>query len=400
MKADLPPLDRGFHRVCAPSETLARVSPYLSRLGITRVARQTELDRVGIPVWCAYTPNAKAIVISQGKGLDDDAARTSAVMEAIERSVATNPACDVTTQSLSSLQLAGQSADTLDCLLALAADPIERDEPIQWTSASDLLKGDIVWVPFETVHLDRTVTSPRYWQSSDGLASGNTLEEAILHGLLERVERDALTLWQVTSPARRYGCRIEAKSIPDTELREILCRIRQAGQDVALFDITSNLGIPCIAALLGPQERSCLPSLRHVDVTLGAGSSTSPALAAIRAVTEAVQSRMTFIAGARDDLLPETFTRALHPDILKAFDARPSRRLDDMPSLHVTSIPDARASILGRLQAQGISNIYAVNLTPAWLPVSVVKLLLPQLENPEGERRLRYGKRALNKVFQ
>lgn len=400
MKADRTRLDHGFHRVCGPSETLARVSPHLTRLGITRIARQTDLDRIGIPVWCAYTPNAKAIVISQGKGLDDDAARTSAVMEAIERSVATDPACEVTTQSLRSLQSAGQSADTLDCLLALGADPVDRDEPLQWTPATDLPTGGIVYVPFEAVHLDRTVMLPRYWQSSDGLASGNTLEEAILHGLLERIERDALALWQVTSPARRYDGRLEPLSIADPELLDILNRIRKAGQDVALFDISSDLAIPCVAALLGPQQRHGLPPLRHVDVTLGAGSSTSPAQAAIRAVTEAVQSRMTFIAGARDDLLPETFTRALHTETLTALDAPPCRMFEDMPALPVTSIAEAIASILDRLEARGISGIYAVDLTPEWLPASVAKIIIPQLENPEGERRQRYGYRALNKVFQ
>lgn len=400
MKVDGTLLAIGFHRACPPRETLARVSPYLSRLGITRIARQTDLDRIGIPVWCAYTPNAKAIVISQGKGLEDEAARASAVMEAIERSVATNPVCDVTTQSLRSLRSAGQSATTLDCLLGQTANPVELDEPIDWARASDLLTGGNVWVPFEAVHLDRTVASPRYWQSSDGLASGNTLEEAILHGLLERVERDALTLWQVTSAARRYGSRIEPESIPNGELQEILSRIRNAGQDVALFDITSDLGIPCVAALLGPKEPCRVPPLRYVDVTLGAGSATSPVLAAARAVTEAVQSRMTFISGARDDLMPETFNRVLHPETVAAFDARPSRGLGDMPMLHVTSTAEAIRAILGRLQAQGITEIYAVDITPQWLPVFVAKLLVPQLENPEGERRQRYGNRALNKVFQ
>ncbi|MCM2474640.1 YcaO-like family protein [Rhizobium sp. CG5] len=400
MKADRSRLDHSFYRVCAPSETLARVSSHLLRLGITRIARQTDLDRIGIPVWCAYTPNAKAIVISQGKGLDDDAARTSAVMEAIERSVATDPSCAVTTQSLRSLQLEGRTANTLDCLLARAAHSIDLDEPLQWTPATDLQTGGIVWLPFEAVHLDRTVTAPRYWQSSDGLASGNTLEEAILHGLLERIERDALTLWHVSSPARRYGCRIDTDSIANADLQAILSRIRNAGHDVALFDISSDLAVPCVVALLGPQQRRGLSPLRHVDVTLGAGCSTSPGQAAIRAVTEAVQSRMTFIAGARDDLLPETYTRPLHPETLTAFDAPPSRRLEDMPALPVTSIDEATTSILGRLAARGISGIYAVNLTPPWLPAFVAKIIIPQLENPEGERRQRYGSRALNRAFQ
>lgn len=400
MNPDHSKLDIGEYRSCSPGETFQRVSPYLSRLGITRVGKQTGLDRIGIPVWCAYAPNAKAIVIAQGKGLDDAAARTSAVMEAIERSVATNPACEQITQTFSSIQARGQSANTLDCLLAAKAAPIAPQEPVNWASARDLLKGDHLWVPFEAVHLDRTLVSPRYWQSSDGLASGNTLEEAMLHGLLERVERDALTLWQVTPPQKRYRSRIDTERGCEAELGEILNKIRMAGLDVAVFDITSDLGIPCMVALVGPPKHPASPALRHVDVTLGAGASPLPAAAAIRAITEAVQSRMTFIAGARDDLVSETFSRPVDPATLAAFDAPLAQQLIDLQGVRAKSTGEALSAVLNRLQACGISEIYAVDLTPAWLPVFVTKVLVPQLENPDGDRRQRFGNRAISRVLQ
>ena len=52
-------------RIISPRETLSRVEPFLTRFGITRVARHTGLDDIGIPVWCAYTPNSRSIVIAQ-----------------------------------------------------------------------------------------------------------------------------------------------------------------------------------------------------------------------------------------------------------------------------------------------------------------------------------------------
>ena len=100
MNPDPSEIDIVDFRSCSAGETFQRVSPVLSRLGITRVAKQTSLDRIGVPVWCACTPNAKAIVIAQGKGIDDDAARTSAVMEAVERAVAASPACQIVSLSL------------------------------------------------------------------------------------------------------------------------------------------------------------------------------------------------------------------------------------------------------------------------------------------------------------
>ncbi|MGO7164408.1 hypothetical protein ACCS78_35420, partial [Rhizobium johnstonii] len=79
----------------SPRETLSRVEPLLAGFGITRVARHTGLDDIGIPVWCAYAPNSRSIVIAQGKGLTDLDAKVSTVMEALERAVAGEPTVDL-----------------------------------------------------------------------------------------------------------------------------------------------------------------------------------------------------------------------------------------------------------------------------------------------------------------
>ena len=90
-------------RACAPEETLARIAPLLPRFGITRLARVTGLDCIGIPVWNAIVPNARSIVVNQGKGLTDIDAKVSAAMEALERTIASNPV--LTTRLCSGLDL-------------------------------------------------------------------------------------------------------------------------------------------------------------------------------------------------------------------------------------------------------------------------------------------------------
>ncbi len=264
----------GSYRICSAGETLQRVSPFLLRLGITRLSSQTGLDRIGIPVWCAFAPNARAIVIAQGKGLTDEAAKTSAAMEAIERSVATRPSCTVITTSLADLQARGLRHDTLQSLLALRKQPLTETEHIDWVEGRDLLTDEPVWLPFEAVHLDRTQDDRRYWQSSDGLASGNTRDEAVFHGLMERVERDALTLWQIASPARRHARRLDVSLIDEPELCEMLQRIARADLEIALFDITSDVGIATIVALLARSigRRSAGPACRG-DARLRRGAS-------------------------------------------------------------------------------------------------------------------------------
>lgn len=331
--------------------------------------------------------------------MDDEAAKTSAAMEAVERAVATNPACQLHVARRQTLEASGHSTNTLDSLLSPHAKPVSQSEEINWTRAQHLLTGHEVWLPFDAVHLDRTVTSPRYWQSSDGLASGNKRDEAVLHGLLERVERDALTLWQITPAAKRYASSIDTNAIAEPILRSALDKISRAGLDIVLFDITTDLGIPCIVAIMGPQNRRNTRCIRHVDVTYGAGASTSPAIAAIRAITEAAQSRMTFIAGARDDLRPNVFSQ--HADLVTvaALDTCPSKKLTDLPSLSAESTEVSLQLVLEQLYNCNIQELYAVDLAPEWLPASVVKVIAPQLENPDGERHRRLGSRALSKAL-
>ena len=77
-------VSRYFDRVRTPAETLAALRPRLAEFGVTRLARLTGLDEIGVPVWAAIRPNALTLAVSQGKGVADDAAAASAMMEAIE----------------------------------------------------------------------------------------------------------------------------------------------------------------------------------------------------------------------------------------------------------------------------------------------------------------------------
>ncbi|MNV95669.1 YcaO-like family protein [compost metagenome] len=109
---------------------------------------------------------------------------------------------------------------------------------------------------------------------------------------------------------------------------------------------------------------------------------------------------MTFIAGARDDVMPETFLRTADPVILEAFDAPVSRRLADLPRMNANSTEQALEMVLAQLQSCGISDIYAADFSPDWLPATVVKVIVPQLENPDGDRRQRFGSRAISRALQ
>jgi YcaO-like protein with predicted kinase domain len=383
---------------CMPaSETLARVMPILGDFGITRVARHTGLDNIGIPVWCAYAPNSRSIVVAQGKGLSDDDAKASAVMEALERAVASSPAVETVRATAHALRASHHQVTPLDCLIGVGKVDIGAAEEIEWACAEELLSGTPVYVPVDAAILDRT-RNCRFWISSDGLASGNILEEAILHGVLERIERDAHVLWQIGSDQARFSRCVDPEAFDDRSLDDLVRRIEAAGLVLRLFDITSDIAIPCFTALIGPVAVLSDGAIRFVEVTGGSGAHPFAVKAAIRAVTEAAQSRVTYISGARDDVSRETFHMPLPRQTRLAFCAVP-KALETSNSSAPRSLSQNLERTLAALRCTGIDLVAALPLSDAALPFSVVKIFIPALENPDGARARRFGSRALSKAL-
>jgi YcaO-like protein with predicted kinase domain len=385
-------------RTRLPEETLARIVPLLPKYGITRVSRLTTLDNNGIPVWNAVVPNSRSIVINQGKGILDIDAKVSAVMEALERAVACAPEIETIVGCLDELAAGQLNPEPLDCLIASGKADLDGKDRLEWVRAEDLIAARQVLVPFEAVTLDRTRFDIRFWQSSDGLASGNNRIEATLHGLLERIERDALVLQQVTPIASAIQRCVDPRSLEDMVISGLVQRLDDAGLMLRLFDITSDIGISCYQALLAPANILDRKQPRFLDVTLGSGAHPNPIRAAIRAITEAAQSRLTFISGARDDIDPESFTQPLPDSTRLSLAAEPRAAMPPPPA----PIEGAKALLdytLARLKATGITSAMAVSLAKEDLPFAVVKVLVPQLENPEGARKRRFGERAISQTL-
>ncbi|MBR0557094.1 YcaO-like family protein [Ciceribacter sp. L1K23] len=395
-------LDRYSDRSCSPDETLERVAPTLEEHGITRLSRLTSLDRIGIPVWTAIRPNAKSLSVAQGKGLTDAFARASATMEALERAVAEGPQIAAQTASIDALEEKGCTTDPLEEFVALGQSPPTRETSAPWIKAQSLLEERPILVPFESACLDRTRTA-RYWQSSDGLASGNTEEEAVFHGLLERIERDADTLWKLLAPKARRSTCFDPADLKDPIVDELHRQIRKAGLHLVLFDLTSDIGVPVVSAMIGPRPRELssqgLNETRYIDVTEGSGAHPSASRAAIRAITEAVQSRLTLISGARDDVPAPVYQRPLPASVaLDLGSLACCMPPEDLRGVIDGSIARHVGRLLANLRTSGVSRIYSARLNPHEDRFAVVKVLVPDLENPPGARRRRYGPRAMSRL--
>lgn len=379
----------GTHRTLFPAQTLARVRPHMAAMGITRIANITGLDRIGIPVVMVTRPNSRSLSVSQGKGLDLDAAKASGLMEAVETYHAENIAKPLLMGSWNDLQKDRGLVD-------VAALPQSReagyhpDRPMLWIEGMDQVAASPVWIPYELIHTNYTLPRPADYgcfpANTNGLASGNHLIEAINHGICEVIERDANTLWHLQDDAARAHRVLALDSIDDSACRDVLERFKGADIDVIVWDTTTDVGVAAFQCLVIGRDDA------FADPEFGAGCHPSRAVALLRALTEAAQARTTYIAGSRDDYSHEMYTARSRRRRLERCRAllrgsSPAREFSAVPDCETDTLEADNAWLLERLQSAGIRQVAFVDLTKPEFSVPVVRVVVPGLEGPDkGEQ--------------
>jgi ribosomal protein S12 methylthiotransferase accessory factor len=385
---------RGTHRLISPAETLAGVRPLLRRAGITRVANVTGLDSIGLPVVMVCRPNARSLSISQGKGLTLAAAEASGVMESLESFHAENILLPLKLASYAELLVHHRVVDPF-ALPRPATSVFHPDKRLLWVEGRDLLQDEYVWLPYELVHGDYTLPYPTgsgcFAMTSNGLASGNDPREAISHALCEVVERDAERLWEVAGHAAQERCRIDRGSIDDEDCRAVLAQFDRAGVVVALWDITSDIGLPVFYCLIGARAED---PLRPLGVASGMACHPDRAIAALRAMTEAAQSRLTQIVGSRDDIDRAVYHTDVQARNRGRLGGSAGRSFSLAPSRCTETFDEDLAWELDRLHAVGIERVIVVDLSRPDFGLSVVRVVIPGLEGPAVVPDLLLGKRA------
>lgn len=375
----------GSHRWTTPIETFRNASRHLAAMGITRVANVTGLDCIGLPVVMVCRPNARSLSVAQGKGLDLDAARASGLMEAIEQYHAEHITLPLKLATFHELLRTHEVVD-VDLLPRTTFSAFHRDLRMLWIEGIDLATDARIWLPYETVHIDFTVPLPPgsgcFPQSSNGLASGNHPLEAICHGICEVIERDAMALWRHGTEDARRGSRLDLATVDDASCRAVLEKYQQAGVYPAVWEITSDLGVPAFYChILDAEPRPWWP-LPEVS---GMGCHTTRDVALLRALTEAAQSRLTMIAGSRDDMVRDHYTHHTDPDVLararEALQAAPqARSFLEVPTVDYDTFEEDLAWLETRLGDAGFHRIMLVDLTRPEFDIPVVRVMIPGLE--------------------
>jgi ribosomal protein S12 methylthiotransferase accessory factor len=381
---------RGTHRLLAPEETEQRLRVLMPILGITRVADVTGLDTIGIPVVMVIRPNARSLSVSQGKGLDLAAARASGLMEAIELYHAERIQLPLKLATYNELRFTHRMVD-VQGLPQLRGSSFHPSLRTLWIEGRSLFDAGTMWVPYEMVHMDYTLPLPpgsgSFLMSSNGLASGNHLLEAMSHGLCEVIERDCFTLFRYSPGHAQGSARVDLSTVDDPVCRELLDRYELAGVEVGVWDITSDVGVAAFRCMIVDRAQD---PYRPLGPAGGVGCHPSRAVALARALTEAAQSRLTIISGTRDDIghhglmLGAKAIEAAQRTRLKLAEERGARNFRQVSDFQGATFEEDVDHLLERLHTAGLREAIVVELTKPIFRIPVVRVLVPGLE-PRGD---------------
>jgi ribosomal protein S12 methylthiotransferase accessory factor len=390
-------------RSARAAQTWGAAQGPMRALGITRVTDITRLDRLGVPVYASIRPRGRILRVHAGKGLHADEARVGAAMEAIEHALAERdsllpPTATLRWRDLARRWPAGWALDEFAPVLGATLRADDRTDVIdcEWLGHAERvpLPAELVRLP----HPRRAAPGVFPW-STNGLASGNTLDEATLHALLELLERDATAM---NMPEDR-SLFVDPAELPAPWAA--WCRHwREAeGVHTHVRVLPNDFGLPCFAATLHE------PASLDVNLARGHGLHLSRDIALARALSEAAQSRLSTIHGGRDDIT-HFYGKYAQGDVAVRVQAEAavvqrlqdrSRRIAyaDVPQLPVPGVAQALAAVRQRLAERGFPDLLRHRLDVRGVAdgLHVVKLVLRGAEALEHDNR-RLGRRLAQRV--
>jgi ribosomal protein S12 methylthiotransferase accessory factor YcaO len=404
----------GTSRIRPAQETLETVTSISQEIGVTRLADITNMDILGIPNYSAVLPGTEDYIwVYSGKGPNKAHAKASALMECIER-YSSLPSSGPKNFIQGSYNQLSKSFNVLhpDEVVEPVRFQYKNDMLMDFLPGFDLFTNEQILVP-ASLALFRYSPVPPFvnpfaFHHTNGLASGNVMEEAICHSLCELIERDAISLAELRASAIPYHFLrhitniLKAKGyalnftftdkyvddpsiFPDVNISQIEFqpvkvlaeKFLQAKIPLIIKDITSEIGIPTFNA-------SSIEWISHDYGYLAEGHGTHPEarIALLRAITEVSQTRAANIQGARDDLRKIKYGEN-NTDDKRAWQFMQSRRtvdFSDIATYFNQDILEDIKLILEHLKQAGLNKAIIVNLTNNNIGIPVVRAIVPGLE--------------------
>jgi oxazoline/thiazoline synthase len=297
----------GGYRTVASRTTVARFRKHVSPL--TGVVTRLERIEADLPMntnfYAAHNFSAPAQNVNQlragltggsfGKGSTAEQGEASALMEAIERysGIFQGDEIRVTRRFtdfppgdailpndvllFSDAQtMADQTSSEDSHETQLAPPPFDPTARIEWSPVWSLRDQRFKYLPTSLLYF--FYSGPAAFQAdSNGCAAGNTLEEAIVQGFLELVERDSYAIWWYN---RSQRTEVDLSQFDDSYVRDLQTQLAETGRKLWVLDITSDLGVPTYVAILHWIQNG------QENIEFGSGAHFDKRIALLRALTE------------------------------------------------------------------------------------------------------------------
>ena len=405
----------GGARTVAPEVTLARYRHLVSRISgvVTWLSRTTDEADTWLHVhWAGSNLGMRSRSLSSlrrslrsksaGKGSTREQSEVSALCEAVERYSGAFHGDEIRVRKRFVEFAGGEAAihpndaqlfsdHQLDNAKSINArghpynivpPRLDPDAAIDWTPVWSLTRQRHRYLPTSMLY---SMPAERRGPSdliadSNGCAAGNTLEEAIVQGFYELVERDAFAVWwynRLRVPA------VDLASFDDEYLASAADHYARYERDLWMLDVTSDIGVPAVVAL------SRRPDAKTEDIIYGAGAHADPRIAALRALCELNQS-LTWLPRTGSD------GRPMIDDPLALWWWRTARLADcswlapaaDIPprkasSYPVIESPDAREDVevcRGLVEARGMEFLVLDQTRPD-IGMPVVRVIVPGMRH-------------------
>ena len=366
------------HRSKTPASTLQSIETTRSLVGMMSFRDATNLDRIGLPVFtCDRLRPDNSKTSHTGKGVSKTQAKVSLMMEAIERYCSefrNEYRGKLVHGSYIELRNDFNILDPQELILPSFSD-YRAELSLHWVWGFDVNTEEDILVPAAAVyhpfHLDEITPIKTH---TNGLASGNTMEEAIFHGMTEIIERDA---WSIAQFNGEMNAALTVEDEPEHQfIIELIRKFEKAGVEVTARDLTTDIGVPVIAAF---SQDALYPNLMPFD---GFGAHLDPRVAMARALLELATTRAFFIQKHGLDSLQETIPFYYRDEDLEdpRFYAPQQKRLGEMESQYSNDILEDIKMLLKKLERCGLRRTVAVDLTRSDVGTPVVRVIIPGME--------------------
>ena len=338
---------------------------------------------------------------SGGKGRTPEQARISAVAESLERYSGvfdgTEPRRlarfkDLDAPAILPNECQGYSArqyanrtdhNRRDHKAHWVAEPFDAHAQIDWTPLWRLSDGAKRYLPTSMCYFGYPETGPGFGRAdSNGCAAGSTIEEAILQGLLELIERDSVAIWWYNRLSRPG---IDVASSSDTYGSQLVAHYQQLNRTLSVVDVTSDIRIPAFAAISARTDKA------EEDIIYGFGCHLDPEVALSRALTEVNQSleavpktggtaAETTYLGTSDAIDWWQTTRLSQAAYLVPDGSKPALKLDEIDNLASDDVLTDIETCVSLLKAKEI-DVLVLDQTRPDVNLPVVRVVAPGLRH-------------------